>query len=187
MTRGRWDNCIIGASVRHGQRAERQHRIPPSPCLHPPPHRCPRRPARGQRRTTTSCIHSRRRFARGGSPPWSSSGADPLYVHQAVRRRSVRRRRSASPYAGLARVPLTSAPATRLAERAPVGYITPIICPLERCTMIANDAPHWFPDHREGERRLLPSRRSGLDRRYQSMPPTVERRGAGERDRKSVV
>src|SRR2546426_2670668 len=28
MTRGRWDNCIIGASVRHGQRAERQHRIP---------------------------------------------------------------------------------------------------------------------------------------------------------------
>jgi len=47
--------------------------------------------------------------------------------------------------------------------------------------MVANDAPHWFPDHREGERRLLPSRRSGLDRRYQSMPPTVERRGAGER------
>ena len=47
--------------------------------------------------------------------------------------------------------------------------------------MVANDAPHWFPDHREGERRHLPSRRSGLDRRYQSMPPTVERRGAGER------
>ncbi len=47
--------------------------------------------------------------------------------------------------------------------------------------MVANDAPHWFPDHREGERRLLPSRRSGLDRRYQSMPRTVERRGAGER------
>ena len=47
--------------------------------------------------------------------------------------------------------------------------------------MVATDAPHWFPDHREGERRLLPSRRSGLDRRYQSMPPTVERRGAGER------
>ena len=47
--------------------------------------------------------------------------------------------------------------------------------------MVASDAPHWFPDHREGERRLLPSRRSGLDRRYQSMPPTVERRVAGER------
>ncbi len=47
--------------------------------------------------------------------------------------------------------------------------------------MVTNDAPHWFPNHREGERRLLPSRRSGLDRRYQSMPPTVERRGAGER------
>jgi hypothetical protein len=47
--------------------------------------------------------------------------------------------------------------------------------------MVANDAPHWFPDHREVERRLLPSRRSGLDRRYQGMPPTVERRGAGER------
>jgi len=47
--------------------------------------------------------------------------------------------------------------------------------------MVANDAPHWFPDHREGGRRLLPSRRSGLDPRYQSTPPTVERRGAGER------
>src|SRR5437899_2177089 len=55
-------------------------------------------------------------------------------------------------------------------------YLSP-----QRCTMVANDAPHWFPDHREGERRLLPSRRSGLDRRYQSMAPTVERRGAGER------
>src|SRR5439155_24889663 len=55
-------------------------------------------------------------------------------------------------------------------------YLSP-----QRCTMVANDAPHWFPDHREGERRLLPSRRSGLDRRYQSMPRTVERRGAGER------
>src|SRR5213592_529379 len=32
--------------------------------------------------------------------------------------------------AGLARALLTSAPATRLAERAPVGYITPTICPL---------------------------------------------------------
>ncbi len=47
--------------------------------------------------------------------------------------------------------------------------------------MVANDAPHWFPDHRKGERRLLPSRRSGLDRRYQVMTPVVERRGAGER------
>ncbi len=47
--------------------------------------------------------------------------------------------------------------------------------------MVANDAPHWFPNHREGERRLLPSRRSGLDRRYQGMTAAVERRGAGER------
>jgi hypothetical protein len=47
--------------------------------------------------------------------------------------------------------------------------------------MVANDAPHWFPDHREGERRLLPSGRSGLDRRYQSMTPAVERRGVGKR------
>ena len=47
--------------------------------------------------------------------------------------------------------------------------------------MVANDTPHWFPDHREGERRLLPSRRSGLERRYQSMTPAVQRRGAGER------
>ncbi len=47
--------------------------------------------------------------------------------------------------------------------------------------MVNNDAPHWFPDHREGERRLRPSRRSGLDRRYQGMTAAVERRGAGER------
>jgi hypothetical protein len=47
--------------------------------------------------------------------------------------------------------------------------------------MVANDAPHWFPDHRERERRLLPSRRSGLDRRYQSTTPAVERRRAAER------
>ncbi len=47
--------------------------------------------------------------------------------------------------------------------------------------MVANDAPHWFPDHREDERRLLPSRRSGLDRRYEGMTVAVERRGAGER------
>ena len=47
--------------------------------------------------------------------------------------------------------------------------------------MVANDARHWFPDHREGERRLIPSRRSGLDRRYQSMTAAVERRGTGER------
>jgi len=77
--------------------------------------------------------------------------------------------------AGLARAFLTSAPATRLAERAPVAYITPTICPLRGARWLLATAPHWFPDHREGERRLLPSRRSGLDRRYQSMPPTVER------------
>ena len=47
--------------------------------------------------------------------------------------------------------------------------------------MVTNDAPHWFPNHREGERRLRPSRRSGLDRRYQGMTAAVERRGAGER------
>ncbi|HXL52151.1 MAG TPA: hypothetical protein VN945_03380 [Gemmatimonadales bacterium] len=47
--------------------------------------------------------------------------------------------------------------------------------------MVTNDAPHWFPDHRESERRLRPSRRSGLDRRYQDMTAAVERRGAGER------
>jgi hypothetical protein len=32
------------------------------------------------------------------------------------------------PLAGLARALLTSAPTTRLAERAPAGYITPTIC-----------------------------------------------------------
>ena len=47
--------------------------------------------------------------------------------------------------------------------------------------MVSSDAPHWFPDRREGERRLLPSRRSGLDRRFQCITPAVERRGAGER------
>src|SRR5439155_3132010 len=53
--------------------------------------------------------------------------------------------------AGLARALLTSAPATRLAERAPIGYITPTNRPLRGARMVANDAPHWFPDHREGE------------------------------------
>ena len=47
--------------------------------------------------------------------------------------------------------------------------------------MVNNDAPHWFPDHREGERRLRPSRRSGLDRRYQDTTAAAERRRAGER------
>src|SRR5438093_12521334 len=110
--------------------------------------------------------------ASGGSPPLGPAAPIGQHAPPCV---------PAHAAAGLARAFLTSAPATRLAGRGPVAYITPTICPLERCTMVANDAPHWFPDHREGERRLLPLRRSGLDRRYQSMPPTVELRGAGER------
>ena len=38
-----------------------------------------------------------------------------------------------------------------------------------------------FPTTERANRRLLPSRRSGLDRRYQGMTAAVERRGAGER------
>ncbi len=31
--------------------------------------------------------------------------------------------------------------------------------------MVANEAPHWFPDHREGERRVLADRRTWTERR----------------------
>ncbi len=59
----------------------------------------------------------------------SFSPGNPLYVHQAVRRRSATTRRPAcAPVhaaARPARALLASPPATRLAERAPVGYITP--------------------------------------------------------------
>src|SRR6266545_1970814 len=80
--------------------------------------------------------------------------SNPLYVHQAVRRRSVSPRRSASTRspacapahaAGLARALLTSAPATRLAERAPVGYITPTICPLRGARWLLRTLPTGFP------------------------------------------
>jgi len=47
--------------------------------------------------------------------------------------------------------------------------------------MIANDASLSLPDRRGAERRSLPSRRSGLDRRVQSMAVTLERRRGGER------
>src|SRR5207247_9069194 len=79
-------------------------------------------------------------------PLWGcSSLCAPLYVHQAVRRRSVRRRRSASTHEGLARALLTSAPATRLAERAPVGYITPTICPLRGARWLLTTLLTGFP------------------------------------------
>ena len=38
-----------------------------------------------------------------------------------------------------------------------------------------------LPTTERANRRLLPSRRSGLDRRYQGVTAAVERRGAGER------
>src|SRR5205809_7529635 len=45
--------------------------------------------------------------------------------------------------------------------------------PSQRGTMVANDAPHWVPDHRARDRRLRPSRRSGLARRSHGMTPPV--------------
>ena len=47
--------------------------------------------------------------------------------------------------------------------------------------MIANQSTLSFPDRRVAARRRLPSRRSGLDRRAQSMAVPLERRGRGER------
>ena len=44
--------------------------------------------------------------------------------------------------------------------------------------MVANDSPLWFPDRRVGQRRGVPSRRSGVDRRHASVPGLAEwRRG----------
>src|SRR5436305_5530492 len=88
-------------------------------------------------------------------PLWGcSSLCDPPYAHQAVRRRLVPRRRSAGTRrpacapahaAGLARALLTSAPTTRLAERAPVGYITPTICPLRGARWLLTMLLTGFP------------------------------------------
>ncbi len=46
--------------------------------------------------------------------------------------------------------------------------------------MVANDSPLWFPNRRVGERRRVPSRRSGVDRRHASAPGPAEWR-TGER------
>jgi hypothetical protein len=43
--------------------------------------------------------------------------------------------------------------------------------------MVANDSTLSVPDRRVAERRGLPSRRSGLDRRDQQMAVPLERRG----------
>jgi len=43
------------------------------------------------------------------------------------------------------------------------------------------DSPLRFSGRRTSERRLLPSRRRGLDRRYQQTPVSVERRGGARR------
>lgn len=43
--------------------------------------------------------------------------------------------------------------------------------------MVANDSPLWFPNRRVGERRRVPSRGSGVDRRHATRP--VPRSGAG--------
>lgn len=47
--------------------------------------------------------------------------------------------------------------------------------------MVANDPTLSFPDRRVAERRGLPSRRSGLERRNESVSMLLERRGGGER------
>ena len=44
--------------------------------------------------------------------------------------------------------------------------------------MVANDSPLWFPNRRVGERRRVPSRRSGVDRRHaRVLGPADWRRG----------
>ncbi len=44
--------------------------------------------------------------------------------------------------------------------------------------MVAHDFPLWFPNRRVGERRRVPSRRTGVDRRHVSAPGPAEwRRG----------
>src|SRR5436189_6414904 len=45
----------------------------------------------------------------------------------------------------------------------------------QRCTMGASDAPPWFPDHREGERRLPPSRAGAVARRDLGLAGRAER------------
>src|SRR2546422_6465620 len=47
--------------------------------------------------------------------------------------------------------------------------------------MVATDSTLSFPDRRVAERRALPARRSGLDRRAQNMAVPLERRGGSER------
>lgn len=48
--------------------------------------------------------------------------------------------------------------------------------------MITNDSPLWRPDRRIGERRHLLLRRSGVDRRFESILIPVEHRtGAARR------
>src|SRR6266403_2252423 len=60
--------------------------------------------------------------ASGGSPPLGPAAPIGHHAQAACA--------PAHAAVGLARAFLTSAPATRLAERAPVAYITPTICPL---------------------------------------------------------
>src|SRR2546426_9344227 len=50
-----------------------------------------------------------------------------------------------------------------------------------RCPMVATDSTLSFPDRRVAERRGLPARRSGLDRRGQNISVPLERRRGGER------
>ena len=40
----------------------------------------------------------------------------------------------------------------------------------QRPTIVANDSPVWFPNRRVGERRRVPSHRSGMDHRHASAP-----------------
>jgi hypothetical protein len=47
--------------------------------------------------------------------------------------------------------------------------------------MVTNDSPMWLSDRRVGERRHLLLRRSGVDRRFESIPIPVDHRREGAR------
>src|SRR5438128_1672890 len=107
----------------------------------------------GRNATARDCNSENSGAARAAAAVPSQT-AYALCVHQAVRRRSVPRRRSASTRrpgcapahaAGLARAFLTWAPATRLAERAPIGYITPTICLLRGARWLPTTFHIGFP------------------------------------------
>src|SRR5207245_2473674 len=122
---------------------------------------------------------------------WSRCTAQPSVASQkvllnweALRQRHVGRSRSDE--ARRSEVPRRSSGGAppRPPSRAPARRVYHPDRPSSpRCPMVATDSTLSFPDRRVAERRGLPSRRSGLDRRDHSISVPLERRGGGERRR----